>query len=351
MYLHHNQEKQNNSIQYYNCSHCNIRTRNDICVTIKCQSTSSYDNECSSDLRACKDIDETVISNGNWIFSDLHSLHRCVPALRRTGVNISRIRMHFYPEGGWGWLVCTAGFLAVLLTNGMQLAFGQLYIYIIKHLGQSYLMNIVWIGSLSAAISRVTAPIVLGTCRRSSIRFTAFMGGLVLALASLFMSFSVKPHQVLLSYGLVLGVGAGLVRETAGLILGHYFKKRREFVEMIVQTGTGIGIAVFSVCYKEAVGKLGWRLGLQTITGILFLAIFLGLVYRNASLYHPQRHAILHLKNQQNKLKPKSKSAQKAFQQPFIDFSPVNCRPVRMLMFAAGTASFGLYTPAFYIVS
>lgn len=56
------------------------------------------------------------------------------------------------------------------------------------------------------------------------------------------------------SYGLVLGTGAGLVRETASLVLGNYFRKRREFVEMVVQAGTGVGIVLFSVVYKEAVG-------------------------------------------------------------------------------------------------
>lgn len=55
------------------------------------------------------------------------------------------------------------------------------------------------------------------------------------------------------SYGLVLGTGAGLVSETAGLVLGHYFRKRREFVEMVVQAGAGVGIVLFSVFYKEAV--------------------------------------------------------------------------------------------------
>jgi hypothetical protein len=59
---------------------------------------------------------------------------------------------------------------------------------------------------------------------------------------------------VVLSYGVVLGVGTGLVRETSSLMLGHYFKRRREFVEMIVQAGAGVGIALFSVLYKEAVG-------------------------------------------------------------------------------------------------
>ncbi|KAJ8894188.1 hypothetical protein PR048_006798 [Dryococelus australis] len=56
------------------------------------------------------------------------------------------------------------------------------------------------------------------------------------------------------SYGIVMGVGTGLVRETSSLMLGNYFKRRREFVEMVVQAGAGIGIALFSVFYKEAVG-------------------------------------------------------------------------------------------------
>ncbi|CAG9815882.1 unnamed protein product [Phaedon cochleariae] len=60
----------------------------------------------------------------------------------------------------------------------------------------------------------------------------------------------------LLSYGLLLGVGAGIVRETSTLVLGHYFKRRREFVEMVAQSGTGVGIALFSVLYKEAVGAV-----------------------------------------------------------------------------------------------
>jgi hypothetical protein len=86
------------------------------------------------------------------------------------------------------------------------------------------------------------------------------------------------------------------------------------------------------------------------VTGALSLAFFLGLIYRSASLYHPQRRAMLHLKNQRGNAKEK-KSASKVPKQPLVDLSPLGSRPVRMLMLAVGAASFGLYTPAFYIVS
>lgn len=90
---------------------------------------------------------------------------------------------------------------------------------------------------------------------------------------------------------------------------------------------------------------------MQSVTGALSLAFFLGLIYRSASLYHPQRRAMLHVKNQRSgKLKEK-KTPSKPPRQPWVDLSPLGSRPVRMLMLAAGAAGFGLYTPAFYIVS
>lgn len=62
-------------------------------------------------------------------------------------------------------------------------------------------MNVIaWAGALSAAVSRGSAPLVVGACRRGSTRVTAVIGGLVLALASLFTSFALQIHQVLLRY-------------------------------------------------------------------------------------------------------------------------------------------------------
>lgn len=48
--------------------------------------------------------------------------------------------------------------------------------------------------------------------------------------------------------------------------------------------------------------SIGWRLGLQALTGIVFSTFILGIFYRPASLYHPQRRAILHLKSMQKRL-------------------------------------------------
>ena len=94
--------------------------------------------------------------------------------------------------------------------------------------------------------------------------------------------------------------------------------------------------------------KIGWRLGLQAVTGVVFLTFILGTFYRSASLYHPQRRAILHLKNQKRKIKDKNKGDDKP---PFFDFSTLKSKTVRILLVSTGISAFGINTPIFYLVT
>lgn len=41
---------------------------------------------------------------------------------------------HFYPDGGYGWIVAALSFLAHVLTTGFQLSYGLLYTFTEKHL-------------------------------------------------------------------------------------------------------------------------------------------------------------------------------------------------------------------------
>ena len=98
---------------------------------------------------------------------------------------------------------------------------------------------------------------------------------------------------------------------------------------------------------------VGWRLGLQAVTGVLFITFLLGTFYRSASLYHPQRRAILHLKTQKRKIKNKDKEKNKLQDDtpPFFDFSTLKSRTVQIILMSVGLTHFGIYTPLFLIVS
>ena len=98
---------------------------------------------------------------------------------------------------------------------------------------------------------------------------------------------------------------------------------------------------------------MGWRLGLQAVTGVLFITFLLGTFYRSASLYHPQRRAILHLKTQKRKIKNKDKEKNKLQDDtpPFFEFSTLKSRTVQIILMSVSLTHFGIYTPLFLIVS
>ena len=118
---------------------------------------------------------------------------------------------------------------------------------------------------------------------------------------------------------------------------------------------------------------IGWRLGLQAVTVLVLLTFILGSCYRSASLYHPQRRAILHLKNQRKKvrtdpisfrysaadfviqtililhgqIKEKNKHEEKP---PFFDFTSLKSRTIQTIMVSTASIAAGLYTPLIYLV-
>ena len=97
------------------------------------------------------------------------------------------------------------------------------------------------------------------------------------------------------------------------------------------------------------------------------VAFFLGLFLRSASLYHPQRDAISHIKYQVRKnckiltfvllsqkekvkpINPKDKLKQKKEQSDLFDLSFVRNRNMRIYLASSGTGALGMYTPLFHL--
>ncbi|KAK8752648.1 hypothetical protein OTU49_006681, partial [Cherax quadricarinatus] len=256
------------------------------------------------------------------------------------------IGRHYYPEGGWGWVVLLMALLVHVASHGLHQAAGILILHTMKQFPDESLIAASWLGGLSTSVALLVSPITIGVCRRNSTRLTAVLGGLITALGCLFTSFASQFHQLFFSYGTVIGIGVGMTRDSSTLMVGQYFKRRREFVEIIVVSGSGLGISVMSVFIRGAIESIGWRLGLQAVTGVVFLTFLMGTFYRSASLYHPQRRAILHLKNQKRKVKEKNRQDDKP---PFFDVATLKSRTVQILLVSIGLSSFGITTPIIYM--
>ncbi|CAN7989558.1 unnamed protein product, partial [Ixodes hexagonus] len=64
------------------------------------------------------------------------------PPLSRTEQKIAAtIRQHYYPEGGWGWVVLVCVFLVNSLTWGLQLNYGVLHGPVVRQFGDEHVME------------------------------------------------------------------------------------------------------------------------------------------------------------------------------------------------------------------
>ena len=57
------------------------------------------------------------------------------------------------------------------------------------------------------------------------------------------------------------GIGSCLVRESSSIVLGEYFRRRRQFVEQVVLAGTGVGGQRSQMLILQQ-GKSSWFLAL-----------------------------------------------------------------------------------------
>ncbi|XP_050506821.1 monocarboxylate transporter 12-like isoform X1 [Diabrotica virgifera virgifera] len=277
-------------------------------------------------------VDDAPVSRAARLVADLRQL--------------LTLKQHYYPEGGWGWVVLVCAVFVHILGHGMLTCIGLFYLEILKKFGTHEKSSAGWLGAMSTGVALLISPVTIAFCRRKSTRVTAVMGGLITALGCLFTSFATQFHQLFFSYGTVVGIGVGITRDCSTLMVAQYFKRRREFVEIFIVSGSGLGIASMSLVIRSCIEALGWRLGLQVVTGAISVTFILGTFYRSASLYHPQRRAILHIKNQKRKIKDKNKIEDKV---PFFDFSTLKSKTVRILLISTGISAFGINTPLFYL--
>lgn len=88
------------------------------------------------------------------------------------------------------------------------------------------------------------------------------------------------------------------------------------------------------------------RYGLQCITLCAFSTFFLGLFYRSAALYHPQRRAILHLKTQKRKVKEKNRQMNRT---SFFDLKTLRSQTVRIILLSSAFSALGIYIPIVHL--
>ncbi|WP_284335747.1 MFS transporter [Comamonas sp. NoAH] len=169
----------------------------------------------------------------------------------------------------FGWNIVAAATILTLLTVGLRLGIGPLFLPMAQDLGfsRSLLASIVAIGMLCYGLGM---PLAGWLVARTSTRKVLLLGTAILVLSTLWAVNTRTASGIFWSFGVWMSVGAALTSPVALTpVISRWFNRRRGMALFFLSTGSMAGIAVMTPALGWALQFFSWQ---HTLLG--FAAIF-----------------------------------------------------------------------------
>lgn len=183
------------------------------------------------------------------------------------------------PDGGWGWVVVAASFFCSLVVDGIVFSFGVLLTPIAEEYGISTSKAAI-AGSLLSGFYLISGPFVSAITNRYGFRLTAVLGSIIACAAFALSSIAPTIEALWLLFGLMGGIGFGMIYVPSVVTTGFYFEKLRALATGISVTGSGIGTVIVGPITALLIDNYGWRGALLIQAGVIFNCAVFGSLYR-----------------------------------------------------------------------
>ncbi|XP_026331363.1 monocarboxylate transporter 12, partial [Hyposmocoma kahamanoa] len=161
------------------------------------------------------------------------------------------------PDGGYGWVVVFGAFMVQFWVAGLFKSYGVLYVEIMETFPDSSESVASWIPAALSTLCLALAPLSSALCEKYSCRLVVFIGGLFCATGLILSSLSTQLFHLLLSFGVMTGIGGGLSTTPGIVIVSQYFDKHRALANGICVSGTAAGSFVFPMLIDKLVDTFG----------------------------------------------------------------------------------------------
>ena len=191
----------------------------------------------------------------------------------RLAAALARRRVHY------GWMIAGVTFLTMLVTAGAVGAPGVLILPLQKEFGWQN-------AEISSALGirfllfGLMAPFAAALINRFGMRRIA-LSALVLIAAGLLLSLAMtRVWQLVLLWGVVIGLGTGLTALVLGVTVAtRWFSTRRGLVTGLLTASSATGQLLFLPLLASVSERLGWRPAVAMVCGALALTAFAVLAF------------------------------------------------------------------------
>ncbi|KAM8716454.1 hypothetical protein ACLKA7_003347 [Drosophila subpalustris] len=181
------------------------------------------------------------------------------------------------PDGGWGWLVLFGACLTNILIPGTIKSFGVLFIEFTQAFEVSQTKSS-WIPALCYFLYSSLGPVSSILSVKYSYRTVTLIGAVSASLGMILSFWASSVGYLYISYGVLVGIGAGLSFPPTVYIVTSYFVKLRGLANGLCISGSALGSIILPPVLRWLLEAYGYR-GSCLIMGGITLNVLVGALF------------------------------------------------------------------------
>lgn len=183
------------------------------------------------------------------------------------------------PDGGWGWLVVIASFVNHIIVDGISYTFSVFYLVFLDYFKESTGKTAL-VGSLLTGFYLLTGPFASALVNKWGCRPVCIVGSIIAAAAFMLSTLSTNVNMLMLTYGVMGGIGFGLMFLPSVISVSYYFERRRALATGFAVCGAGVGCLIFAPVGPILTEKYDWKSAMFIIAAIVLNGCVTGLIFR-----------------------------------------------------------------------
>ncbi|GAA55439.1 monocarboxylate transporter 14, partial [Clonorchis sinensis] len=185
-------------------------------------------------------------------------------------------------DAGWAWLVMFASFTLQLFIDGSISGFGVIFLAIQQDeafVRANYTRTLLAMpGSIQPGFFLCTGAFASPFIQKFGFRLTGSFASIMVSSGISLSSMQTNIHLFSLFYGVVAGIGFGILMVCAIVSVNFYFERFRGISSGVAMAGAGVGYLTVPLLFSKMVERLGWRNALLSYSVSIFPVMLLSVL-------------------------------------------------------------------------
>lgn len=133
---------------------------------------------------------------------------------------------------------------------------------------------------LNSISSNFPGPIVSALCNKFGCRAVCIAGSIMASVGFVLSTFSTSVTMLMITYGVIGGIGFGMIYLPAVVAVGYYFETKRSLATGIAVCGSGVGTFAFAPLANMLLEMFDWKNAILILAGLILNCAIFGALMR-----------------------------------------------------------------------